>query len=236
MAEHESAVTAIKYIDTGETLYNFRWEATRTNDGGKTVVTVKGNGDNAKQGAERITWTEEGQFEIGADGLRSRYWKKDSAGAEKMHWKLEYDYAAKTAHYAWSDDVTGKKENKDIALEENFIPGDVLFWLLRGYPFEQSEGYTLKGEMVMTEGNTMGGALIHRGEEKIKTPFGEIDCYKIELKPTSLILGIAAPKMYAWYTKAEPHVFLRFDGRDDGLTNPRTMNVLLEYEPKAAVK
>ncbi len=198
------------------------------------MVTVKGKGDNGKSGAERIDWTEEMVFEIVPNGVRSRYWKKKSTGAEQMTWHLRYDWKAKKSHYSWSDALTGKKENKTHGLEGKILPGDSLFWLLKGFPFEKGEGYRIEGLMIMTDGGSLGGALIHRGEETLKTAFGPIETYKVELKPTGAI-GLIAPKMIAWYTKKAPHIWLRFDGRDDGLTKPRTKNVLLKYEPAGAI-
>ena len=152
-----------------------------------------------------------------------------------MTWNMKYDWAAKKVAYSFEDAVASKKSSKEIPLESNALAGDSMFWALRGFPFEKGPGITFNGRIIDANGTTLGGKIIHRGEETITTAFGPLACYKLELKPTGVI-GLVAPKMWIWYTKADPHIWVRFDGRDDGLTKPRTKNVLVDYSPKSAIK
>ncbi len=50
---------------------------------------------------------------------------------------------------------------------------------------------------------------------------------------TAGAIGAVAPDMFMWFAKTPPHAWLRYDGRDEGLTSPRTKNVLTKYEPRA---
>ena len=170
-------------------------------------------------------------MELSADGLRTINWTKKSTGAERMTWQLDYDWAAHRVRYNYVDAATGKKEAKTIKIEPGAISGDALNFVLRAFPFERGKGYQIKGQIIMTDGSALSGLIIHLGEEKLSTAFGTIDTYKLQLKPAGA-LGVVAPKMYMWFTKSAPHIWLRFDGRDEGLTSPRTMNTLLEYEPR----
>jgi hypothetical protein len=110
-----------------------------------------------------------------------------------------------------------------------------MFFALRGFPFEKGAGVEYTGQIIDSSGMVYTGSIIHRGEEKVKTAFGEIDTYKLELKPKGLV-GMVSPKMYIWYTKASPHVQVLFEGRDAGLTSSRTKKKLIGYEPKSAIK
>ncbi|HDH96392.1 MAG TPA: hypothetical protein ENF73_01535 [Proteobacteria bacterium] len=235
IAAHESGVQKIMFIESGEVVYNFRWSLDRFTKDGRTFARYEGHGDNNTKGSERIEWKEEALYEITPQGLKTVYWKKQSSGAEQMTWLLEYDWKARKVRYSWSDALTGKKEEKVLEFEEGAIAGDSLNFNLRGFPFEKGEGYRYRAQIIMSNGTLLNGYVIHRGEEKLKTAFGEIDAYKLELKPTGLV-GVVAPKMYIWYTKSEPHIWLRFDGKDADLWRPRTKNVLLKYEPSEWIK
>jgi hypothetical protein len=233
--DKESGIQKIQFIETGETVYNVRWTSAKA-DGAKNIYRIQSVGDNNKQGKERIDWTEESVMELTPAGLRSQSWTKTSTGAEQMKWSLKYNWSAKSVAYSWSDAVSGKKENKTFALKDNAISGDILYWVLRGFPFDKPRGFELKGEVVMTDGSILEGRIINLGEEKLQTAFGAIDTYKLELKPAGKILGAVAPKMYIWFTKAAPHIQIRFDGREADLLAGRTKNVVVKYEPAEKIK
>jgi len=235
IAAKETGVQKVQYIDGGQTVYVMRWTLERVRREGKEIIVYKLHGDNAKEGAARIEWDEESLIDITSAGLRTRLWKKRSTGAEQMDWKLVFNWAARQAQYSFQDRATGKNENKTMKFQADAIPGDCMNLILRGFPFEKGAGYEMTGQIVNVDGSLLGGRIINRGVEKLPTAFGAIEAYKLELKPTGA-LGLVAPKMWMWYTKAQPHVWLRFDGRDDGLTNPRTKNELVEYQPRVWIK
>jgi hypothetical protein len=208
------------------------WTLERQADG-RYLYKLKG--DNRVEGAGRITWVEEAEL-IPVNGkLRTKSWKKRSDGAEQMDWSMVYDWAAGKAKYAFADRAAGKSESKDIALPPGAMPGDEMFFLLRGFPFEKGVGASVEGTFVMTDGMVINGAVVLRGEETLQTAWGPVACYKLELKPKGVV-GLVAPDMFLWFSKKAPHVWMRYDGRDNGLTSPRTKNTLLKYEPAESVK
>jgi len=235
IAEHESGIQKIQLAESEKTLYNFQWHAEKFTKDNKTFIKFEGRGDNATEGKGRIDWTEESLIEVTPSGVRSIYWKKKSTGAEQMTWLLQYDWENLKAHYSWSDALSGKKEDKILNFEKGAIAGDSLNLALRGFPFEKGKGYKFKTQIILSDGTVLDGYIIHRGSEKLKTAFGELDTYKLELKPTGAI-GVVAPKMYIWFTKSVPHVWLRFDGKEEGPFEPRTKNVLLQYSPSEWIR
>lgn len=231
LAEKESGIQAIQYLKSGETLYNFSWDLSVSEKGGQRFVNYRGHGDNTLKGSKRIDWVEEARYLLTKTGLETIFWKKNSSGAEEESWKLSYDWKKRTVHYEYIDHLSGKREEKLLSIGKGAMPSDAMFFLLRGFPFEKGKGAKIEGEFILTDGNILKGAIIHRGEQKLKTAFGIIDTYKLEMDPSGFI-GAFAPSMYLWYTKTEPHIFLRFDGKDNGLLKPRTRNVLLDYKPE----
>ena len=236
MPDHESGMQRIQYTKSGEILYNMRWTTDKVVQGGRTLINYKLDGDNNKTGKERIDWKEDGQWEVLPAGIRSLYWLKKSTGAENMTWNMKYDWKAHKAYFSFLDADSGKKEQKTIELKGNSWTGDTINWQVRGFPFEKGPGASINGQVVFPDGLVMDGSIVLIGEEKLDTPFGKLDTYKLELKPTSAWLGLVAPTMYLWCTKAEPHLWLRYDGRDEGPTKPRTKNFLMQYEPRTLIK
>ncbi len=235
IAEKESATQKLSWEKDGQLLYVMRWTLEKYEKDGKVFVKYKMKGENTKQGAERVEWDESSLMVFRPEGLRTLWWKKDSRGAEKMHWSLSYDWDARKARYQYSDDDSGKKEDKSYEFAADAVPGDAMNIILRGFPFEKGPGTVFEADLLMSDGSILRGKVIHRGEQKIKTAFGDIDTYKLEIKPAGA-LGYVAPDMFSYFTKAEPHIWLRFDGRDEGLLKPRTNNNVVEYEPRSRIK
>ena len=231
IADVETGHQKVMYSESGKHLYDLRWTQTKTVEDGRTLVKFSSRGNNTLKGEERVEWTEESLAELTSKGFRTLSWKKDSSGAEKESWKITYNWQKHEAEYVYQDHLKDKKERKVLKFSANTFPSDAMFVLLRGFPFEKGEGYKIEGDFLLTDGSTLSGAIIHRGEEKLKTAFGVLDAYKLEMKPSGLT-GVFAPTMYLWYSRKPPHVFLRFDGRDEGVFKPRTTNVMVSFSPE----
>ncbi|MCB9489709.1 MAG: hypothetical protein H6684_13330 [Deltaproteobacteria bacterium] len=231
VAPLESGTQVTSYIDSGEKLYEMKWKLTN-NDG---ALTWSMEGRNFETGDKLVTWTESMAAKLTDKGVEPQSWSKESSGAEQMKWTLRYNWAAKTADYTFEDRATGKKEARTIKLPDDALAADAMPFSLRAFPFEKGEGYSEKVRVVNTDSQVMGAELINRGVETRKTPMGEFEAYKLELNITGLI-GVVAPKMYFWYTKAEPHTWLGFEGKDGGLTEGRTINALHVYAPVDRLK
>jgi hypothetical protein len=232
IAPRESGVQRVRFTSGQKTLYNYRWELAR--DG--RFVAFTGRGDNDKSGAARVEWVETARMELTADGLRTLAWTKDSSGAEQESWRIEYDWAARRATWTYRDRTSDDEaETKTLTFGPRAFAADNMYFFLRGFPFEQGEGAQIEGEFVLTDGKVMKGSVVHRGEERLETAFGPMDTYKLEFKPGGLV-GALAPRMYIWYTKSAPHLFLRFDGRDEGVTSARTTNELIRYAPEERIR
>ncbi len=227
---YESGVQQIRYADSDETLYNYQWKLIRKDTEDGSMISIHGRGDNQRKGEDRIEWTEESELELTQKGLRTLFWRKRSSGAEQETWLLRYDWKNRCAAYTHEDRFSGKREEKALAFGPNAYALDSINFQLRGFPFEKGKGTRLEGEFILTDGSVMKGAVVHAGEERIQTGFGFLEAYKLEIDPSGFI-GVFAPRMYLWFTKSRPHLFLRYDGKDDGLLKPRTVNELIGYKP-----
>jgi hypothetical protein len=230
VADKESGVQITRFIGKKKTLYNFRWTMTKKSEGGRTLVRFEGRGDNNMKGKDRIEWTEESLSELGSFGLRTLYWKKDSSGAERESWHLKYDWRARKLHYSYANHLEDERERETVDLGKKALPTGMMYVLLRGFPFEKGEDFEIEADFILSDGDVVEGAIVHCGEERIRTAFGVMGTYKLEMEPSGLT-GVFAPSMYMWFTKSKPHLFVRFDGKDAGYFESRTTNVLVKYDP-----
>jgi hypothetical protein len=231
IAPEESGVQRTRFEKGQDTIYNYKWTLKR--DGSRVTVTARG--DNNKSGAKRVEWAENSVLEWTGRGVRTISWSKDSSGAEQESWKLAYDWAGHKMVYTWHDRVSGKKETKTIELGPKAMPADAMYFMMRGFPFEKGVGTRIDADFVLTDGQILPGYIVLRGEERIQTPMGALDTYKLEMKLSGALGGLA-PKMFMWFTKSKPHLFVRYDGKDAGLTKGRTTNELLKYTPSESIK
>jgi len=225
----ESGSQCISYIESGEVLYNTSWTCTRSQSD-PNLYTIETKGDNNTQGEGRIQWTEKVVFSNGTEGLRVQSWVKKSTGAEKQTWDMSFDWGSTKIDYSWADAIASKNKKKAIDFSGTVFAGDSMLFVLRGFPFDKGAGAKITGQLLDPSGMIISGDVIFIGEENIKTPLGTVAAYKLELKPSSFFLGMIAPTTYMWFTKADPHIWLRTDGKDNGMTNPKTKNVLKSYK------
>lgn len=231
IAPQESGVQMTRFEKKKDALYNYSWNVKR--EGGRVVFSARG--DNNKSGPKRIEWTENSVMELDGSSLRTLTWAKDSSGAEQESWKLTYDWAARKVNYLYQDRATGKTESKSVELGSRAFSSDAMYFMLRAFPFEQGTGTRIDGDFVLTNGQVLPAYIILRGEEKLTTPMGTFETYKLEMKLKGALGGIA-PKMFMWFTKDKPHLFVRYDGKEAGLTSGRTVNELLKFTPAEWIK
>jgi hypothetical protein len=104
--------------------------------------------------------------------------------------------------------------------------------ILRFLPFEQWRPLTVR--LLTNEPEIYDTRIEMRGKERIKTPAGEFECYKIELVPELGVLNVVRaflPKTYMWFSAASPHFWVRYQGPENGRGTPQIVMELKSYEP-----
>ena len=72
-----------------------------------------------------------------------------------------------------------------------------------------------------------------QGRERIRTPAGPLECYKVELRPGVGVLklfGFLVPKAYFWFTVDAPHYWVRYEGPENGRGTPQVVMELGSFE------
>lgn len=120
----------------------------------------------------------------------------------------------------------GLPETKSVEFPEDTLAPEGLAGVLRFVTIDRSHDFS--AHVLSNEPNVYSVTFEWRGEERVKTPAGEFECYKVEMVPHLGILNLIRPflsKTYFWFTKAEPHYWVRYEGSEGG---PGTSDVAME--------
>jgi hypothetical protein len=114
---------------------------------------------------------------------------------------------------------------RDILIVEGLVLA------LRSLPF--ATGETVKAQFLTNEPELYNVEFRQRGIEKISTPGGEVECYKVELVPKLGALNLFKvffPKTYLWFTVAPPHRWVRYEGFENGRDSPVVVMEALSFK------
>jgi len=105
--------------------------------------------------------------------------------------------------------------------------------ILRFLPFDHWEPQ--KMHLFSNEPKMYEVKLEMKGKERVKTPAGEFEAYKIELSPELGVLNLVKgllPKAYFWFTVAAPHFWVKYEGPENGAGTPSIVMQLNTYKPE----
>jgi hypothetical protein len=124
-------------------------------------------------------------------------------------------------------------ETKRLAAPDDTLAPEGIAGILQFLPFDQWRPQTV--HLFTNEPKVYQMKIEMRGKERVKTPGGEYDTYKIELVPElgamNLIRGLL-PKAYFWFTQSAPHFWVKYEGPENGPGTPHIVMELKSYEPK----
>ena len=226
----------IVYAKSKEVLYNITQQLIPTENG----FNIEENGDNNKNGKDLITWKVK-EVWVTSPELRAISYHKESSGAENQITDLKIEWPSGNGRYRFIDKDSGKQETNAFSAPKGTMLSGATFFLLPGFPFEKGPGYSVSFPVVMSEsGQVYQLILTLEGEETVTVPAGNFHCYKLKFSPK--MGGVAAignpliPNMYIWFQKEAPHPWILFEGKEEGVTKPRTLNLLIKMEPGDALK
>ena len=127
--------------------------------------------------------------------------------------------------------AVGKPLTRSLQITRATLVGEGIAGILQFLPFEQWHPFT--SELLSNEPEVYNVKIELRGKERIKTPAGVFECYKIELVPQLGLLNILrslAPKIYFWFSVSSPHVWVRYEGPESTPGSPHVVMELKSYE------
>ena len=125
--------------------------------------------------------------------------------------------------------------SKDLHVPEDTLTVEGIAGILRFLPFDHWQPSTV--HFLANDPHLYEMKLELRGKERVKTPAGEFESYRLELVPNLGMLNIARgliPKAQFWFSASQPHFWVRYEGPESGRGSPEIVMDLTTYQPAKA--
>jgi hypothetical protein len=122
----------------------------------------------------------------------------------------------------------GRPEVKSLKIPADTLIVEGIAGILRYFPFGQTG--RLPAHLLTNDPRLYSVVFEIRGKERVKSPAGEFDCYKMEMVPYLGVLNVVRsffPKTFFWFTVAAPHFWVRYEGLENG---PGTPEIVMELD------
>jgi hypothetical protein len=139
--------------------------------------------------------------------------------------KKQFDHERHVVQFE-RHEASSRSETKSVSFPEDILAVEGLAGVLRFATIDKTHEFA--AHVLSNEPNAYSVTFEWRGEENVKTPAGEFECYKVEMVPHLGVLNVVRPflsKTYFWFTKAAPHYWIRYEGSESG---PGTPDVVME--------
>ncbi len=123
-------------------------------------------------------------------------------------------------------------EIKDFRVPPDTLTVEGIAGVLRFLPFEHWHPLTI--HFLTNEPRLYEMRITLRGKERIKTPAGEFECYRVELVSDLGVLNVIrsfVPKAKFWFSTISPHFWVRYEGPENGAGSPDIVMTLNNYQP-----
>jgi len=211
-----------------------RWTASWTMEpferNGKKAVrfTERGQGHVSPYSGE-VRWSLEAVWSA-ENGLRPLETEKivtSSTGARIATERKHFDLSNNTVRFErqYSD---GRSEVKSISVPPDTLAVEGIAGVLRFLSFDRNMDFP--AHLLSNEPRLYSVSFEMRSTDRVRTPAGEFEAYKVEMVPHVGFLNAfrsLLPKTYFWFTVAPPHFWVRFQGLENG---PGTPEIVMELD------
>jgi uncharacterized protein DUF3108 len=173
------------------------------------------------------TWTSGDAFRP----LRTERTVADPAGKPLVRELKSFNFDKGTVEIERDDLSTGQKSRRSLKIPADTLSVDGIAAALRSLPFERSRPVEL--HLLSNEPRLYEVSLEVRGRERVQTPGGQFECYKVEIVPALGVLklfGFLVPNAYFWFTVDAPHYWVRYEGPENGRGTPQVVMELATFE------
>ena len=226
--------TTTTSLKSGPLRWKSEWTMERQSGSGQRTVrfTEKGSGrysgfDREVRWSIETTWTAEEAFRP----VRTEHTVTDMAGKPLVRELKSFNFDQGTVDIEREDLSSGSRSRRSLSIPADTLTVDGIAGALRSLPFERSRPVEL--HLLSNEPRLYDVSLEVRGRERVRTPAGEFECYKVELRPGLGVLnlfGFLVPKAYFWFTVDSPHYWVRYEGPENGRGTPQVVMDLATFE------
>ena len=225
---------ATRTSSKGEPLrWKSEWTMQRSTVQGRRAVQFTEKGAGHYSGFDRevrwnveTIWTAEGSFRP----FRSERTVTDTSGRPLLKEVKTFNFDKGSVDID-VENANGSKSRRTLNIPPDTVTVDGIAGALRSLPFDQSHPIEL--HVLTNEPRLYDVSFEMRGRERIRTPAGEFECYKVELRPGLGVLsvfGFLVPKAFFWFTVDAPHYWVRYEGPENGRGTPQIVTELTMFE------
>jgi hypothetical protein len=231
---HESGTIAVATA-TKQQRWSAEWTMEPAEENGQPAVHFTETGRGQYSGfAEPVSWTIDAIWSADGDFRPLRFEKviKDDNGRVLGTERKTFDPAKATVKFT-RERGGHTPESRQFSAPRDTLAPEGIAGILRFLPFEHWRPQYM--HLFSNEPRLYDMKIEMRGKERVRTPAGEFECYKIELVPQLGALNLLRsflPKAYFWFTLAPPHFWVRYEGPENGAGTPQIVMELKTYEPK----
>jgi uncharacterized protein DUF3108 len=226
MARSEQGSTVTK-AKNGTVRSKARWTLDRSD--GKDVVKMTETGQGIFSGFDQeVHWNIEASWSNGTSFRPLAFEKtiSDNSGKVLLREIKQFNWTSKEVRFERHDLKSGKTTTRVLAVPPDTLAVEGIAAALRALPFEASRPFP--AHFLTNEPKLYNITLEVRGREKVQTPAGSFDCYKVELVPHLGVLDafhFLFPKIYFWLTVDSQHTLVRYQGPE---STPGSQEIILD--------
>lgn len=237
MGKKEEGSFVVTYKEGG-TRWKADWTDEESTENGETRVktVLKGQGMRYPY-ANDTKWESVSVWKTGPSSftpVESSTEVRDMRNKLVMTDKTTVDEKTGSVSFERTDYENSETVTKTYEADRDLLIVDGLVLALRSLPFGSDE--TVKARFLTGEPELYNVEFKQRGIEKIDTPGGEVECYKVELVPKLGVLNVFKvffPKTYLWFTVAPPHRWVRYEGLENGRGSPEVIMQAVSFNGSA---
>lgn len=172
-------------------------------------------------------WTAEGVF----SPRRVERRVTDASGRLLVTERKVFDFTAGVARFERQDFAGGRSTARELKVPPDTLTVEGIGTALRALPFDPPR--PVGAHLLTNEPRLYEVTFEPRERERVRTPAGAFDCYKVELVPHLGLLElfrVFVPRTYFWLTAGPPHSWVRYEGLEAGLGTPRVVLSLAKLE------
>ena len=230
-SERGATITSLK---GGPVRWRSEWTMEKSSLDGRRIVRFTERGSGRYSGFDRevrwnieTVWSSEESFRP----LRTERVVTDAGGRQLLRERKSFNFDKGVVDIEVQDRANRTPSRRAIEVPADTLAVDGIAGALRALPFERPSPFQAH---LLSNGPRLYDVRMElRGRERIRTPAGEFECYKVELVPGFGVFNLfrfAIPKAYFWLTVNAPHFWVRYEGPENGRGTPEVVMELASFE------
>jgi len=218
--------TVVASTTNGARRWSANWTMEPWNVNGKNAVRFTENGKgHYSPFTQEVQWNLESVWLADSSFFPLQFEKtiRDTQGHTLAIEKKNFDRAGRVVRFEKQNEK-GSIETSTYDAAPDILTIEGIAGILQNFPFGKSgNAGSLRAHLLSNEPKLYDVTIESRGTERVKTPHGDVNCYKLEVVPHLGLLNIFkifTTKTLFWFRVEAPHDWVRFQGLENGFGSP----------------